>query len=180
MRKCIRPGLFGLALCVGAGFWGICPGEAARGGVGALPAPLGVRLADWTLPRSSDGRPWSLAHDGREARVVAVVFLGTQCPVNNLYLPTLAALHRKYGPRGVLFVGINSNTQDDRAAVARHAQASGLPFVVLKDEGAAVANRFRAERVPEAFVLDGGLTVRYRGRIDDQLGKGVRRAKAGK
>src|SRR5205823_3198713 len=47
-----------------------------------------------------------------------------------------------------------------------------------KDDGAAVADRFRAERVPEAFVLDGSLTVRYRGRIDDQLGKGVRRAKA--
>jgi hypothetical protein len=109
---------------------------------------------------------------------VAVLFLGTQCPVNNLYLPTLAALHRKYAPRGVLFVGINSNAQDDRAAVARHAEESGLPFVVLKDAGAKVADRFAAARTPEAFVLDATRTVRYRGRIDDRFDKGVRRARA--
>src|SRR5262249_39014679 len=34
-----------------------------------------------------------------------------------------------------------------------------------------------AERLPAAFVLDGSLTVRYRGRIDDQIGKGVKRSR---
>src|SRR5207302_8775381 len=126
----------------------------------------------------SDGRTWSLARHGRNAQVVVVLFLGTQCPVNNLYLPTLAALHRKYAPRGVLFVGINSNTQDDSAAVARHAQENGLPFVVLKDEGARVADRFAAARTPEAFVLDQTRTVRYRGRIDDRFARGVQRSQA--
>ena len=75
-----------------------------------------------------------------------------------------------------LFVGINSNSQDDRAAVASHAKEYQLPFVVLKDEGARVADRFAAERTPEAFVLDETRTVRYRGRIDDRYDKGVQRA----
>ena len=36
----------------------------------------------------------------------------------------------------------------------------------------------KGERVPEAFVLDSRRTVRYRGRIDDQFGKGVMRPRA--
>jgi hypothetical protein len=109
---------------------------------------------------------------------VVVAFLGTECPVNNLYLTTLAALQKTYGDRGVLFVGVNSNAQDEAAVVARHARDAGLPFPVLKDAGAAVADRFAARRTPEVFVLDGTRTARYRGRIDDRFDKGVRRARA--
>jgi thiol-disulfide isomerase/thioredoxin len=139
---------------------------------------LGIRLADWTLPRSSDGQPWSLANDGREAKAVVVLFLGTQCPVNNQYMPILADLQKQYAGQGVLFVGINSNAQDDIAAVARHIAEFSVPFVMLKDEGAKVANRFAAARTPEAFVLDGTRTVRYRGRIDNRYDRGVQRAQA--
>jgi thiol-disulfide isomerase/thioredoxin/mono/diheme cytochrome c family protein len=140
-----------------------------------LPAPLGTRIADFTLPRAAGGPPWSLVKQTQDARAVVVLFLGTECPVNNAYVPTLAALHKKYGTKGVVFVAVNSNQQDDAAAVAKHARDFGIPFPVLKDDGAAVADHFRAQRVPEAFVLDGSRAARYRGRIDDQFGKGVKR-----
>jgi thiol-disulfide isomerase/thioredoxin/mono/diheme cytochrome c family protein len=143
-----------------------------------LPAPLGTRITDFTLPRVAGGPPWSLVKQTQNARAVVVLFLGTECPVNNAYAPTLAALHKKYDTKGVVFLAVNSNQQDDAAAVAKHARDFGIPFPVLKDDGATVADHFRAERVPEAFVLDGNLTVRYRGRIDDQFGKGVKRPKA--
>jgi thiol-disulfide isomerase/thioredoxin len=159
---------FALAACAGAG-------EPK-----ADPAPLGVKLADWTLPRADTGKPWSLAADGREAKAVVVLFLGTECPVSNAYVPVLSALAREYESRGVLFVGVNSNRQDDATAVARHAKEYNLPFLMLKDEGAALADRFAAKRTPEAFVLDGTRTVRYRGRIDDQYDKGVQRPRPGR
>jgi thiol-disulfide isomerase/thioredoxin len=145
-----------------------------------LPAPLGSRIADFALLEPGTGRRWSLVQETRQARAVVVVFLGTQCPVNNSYVPTLIALHQRYSARGVVFLGVNSNQLDDVAAVAKHAKEFAIPFPVLKDDGAVIADRFRAERVPEAFVLDGSLAVRYRGRIDDQYGKGIKRAKANK
>ncbi len=151
---------------------------AAAGEPKAAPAPLGVKLADWTLPRADTGAAWSLAADGRDAKAVVVVFLGTECPVSNAYAPVLAALAREYGPKGVAFVGVNSNRQDDAAAVAKHAKEFSIPFVVLKDDGAILADRFAAKRTPEAFVLDGTRTVRYRGRVDDQFDKGIKRVKA--
>ncbi len=175
-RTCL--GSLGLIVGVSLIFGGPLPCATAADESPPLPAPLGIRLADWTLPHSADGQPWSLAEKGRDARVVVVLFLGTQCPVNNLYMPTLAALQKQYAPQGVLFVGINSNAHDDRARVARHAQEFNLPFAVLKDEGARLADRFAADRTPIAFVLDGTRTVRYRGRIDDRYDKGVQRAHA--
>jgi peroxiredoxin/mono/diheme cytochrome c family protein len=152
--------------------------SAAVAGRPDQPPPLGVKIADFTLPRADGGAAWALVEQTRDAKAVVVLFLGTECPVNNAYAPTLAGLHETYGPKGVAFVAINSNQQDDAAAVTKHAKEYGIPFPVLKDDGAAVAGRFHAERTPEAFVLDGSLTARYRGRIDDQFARGVKRAKA--
>jgi mono/diheme cytochrome c family protein len=139
--------------------------------------PIGRRISDFTLERAGDGKSWSLAKDTRGAKAIVVLFLGTECPINNLYMPTLATLHQAYYTRGVVFVGINSNLYDSAAAVARHATAFGIPFPVLKDVQGTVAERFQARRVPEAFVLDGNRMIRYRGRIDDQFGRGSKRPK---
>src|SRR5215469_12804274 len=98
-------------------------------------AVLGTRIADWTLPQVETGKPWSLAAAGRDAKAVVVAFLGTECPISNAYAPVLTALSKRYGSKGVLFIGINSNRQDNAAAVARHAKEFSIPFVVLKDEG---------------------------------------------
>jgi hypothetical protein len=163
--------LFGWLLCLVGG-----PALAIAGP--AQDAPLGTRVADFTLPRPSNGRPWTLAKETQNAKAVIVLFLGTECPVSNSYVPILVALHKQYAPRGVVFVGVNSNLQDDGADVARHVREFAIPFAVLKDADLTVADRLQVRRLPEAFVLDGSLTVRYRGRIDDQMGKGVKRAKA--
>jgi peroxiredoxin len=142
------------------------------------PPPIGTRIGDFKLPAAAGGPDWSLADKTRDAKAVVVLFLGTECPVNNAYAPTLAAMAEKFGTKGVVFVAINSNSQDDIAAIAKHAREFGIPFPVLKDEGAIVAEKFHAERTPEAFVLDASLTVRYRGRIDDQYRQNVRQPKA--
>jgi mono/diheme cytochrome c family protein/peroxiredoxin len=163
------------ALLVLASF--LAPGSLLRGrdAGDSLPAPLGRRISDFTLRRAENGKPWSLAREGRGARAVVVLFLGTECPINNQYVPTLAALHPVYQTREVVFVGINSNLHDSAAAIDNHARAFGIPFPMLKDDDGTVAERFGAGRVPEAFVLDGDRIVRYRGRIDDQLGRGSKR-----
>jgi len=111
----------------------------------------------------------------KDGKAVVVVFLGTQCPINNAFLPELARLHKAYASRGVHFVGINANEQDSAAAVAEHARKNEVPFPILKDDGNKVADLFAAERTPEAFLLDPGGKVVYRGRIDDQFGIGYLR-----
>jgi peroxiredoxin len=132
-------------------------------------------VADFTLP-DAVGQARSL-HEFLDAKAVVVVFLGTECPINNAYLPRLAELDAAYSAKGVQFLAVNANRQDTAARVADHAKRYRIPFPVLKDGGHVVADRLGAERTPEAFVLDAERRVRYRGRIDDQFGIGFQRVK---
>jgi peroxiredoxin len=139
------------------------------------PVAPGKKIAPFTM-KDTKGQNWSLADV--KAKAVVVLFLGTECPLNNLYLPRLAELHREFADKGVVFVGINSNQQDNPQRVADHAEKFQIPFPVLKDGGNLVADKFGAQRTPEVFILDEQRVVRYRGRIDDQYGISIQRPKA--
>jgi peroxiredoxin len=129
---------------------------------------LGNQVVNFTL-KDINGHDVSLA--GFQAKkAVVVIFAGTECPINNQYMPRLAELHKAYAEHGVQFLAINSNCQDTVERVADHAKRHGLPFPVLKDEESRVADLFGAQRTPEAFVLDAERRIRYQGRIDDQYG----------
>src|SRR5262249_40598276 len=67
------------------------------------------------------GRAVSLA-SFKDKKAVVVVFVGTQCPINNLYQPRLAELYKEFAPKGVAFLAINSNWQDSAQAIAEHAK----------------------------------------------------------
>jgi peroxiredoxin/mono/diheme cytochrome c family protein len=136
--------------------------------------PAANPVADFTL-NDTEGRPVSLA-DFRTRKAVVVVFLGTECPINNAFLPRLNELARDYACVSVQFLAVNSNRQDTPERVREHARRYGISFPVLKDEGHAVADRLGARRTPEVVVLDAQRRVCYQGRIDDQFGVGYKRA----
>src|SRR5690606_15291927 len=106
---------------------------------------------------------------------VIVVFLGTECPLAKLYGRRLAEIAAEYEPRGVQFVGIDSNVQDTLQKIGQYVRVHKIDFPVLKDPAHEVADRFDATRTPEAFVLNGQGQILYRGRIDDEYGIGFRR-----
>ena len=110
-------------------------------------------------------------------KAVVLVFLGTECPVSNLYLPGLIDLEKRYRPKGVQFLAVYPNEPDDAGKVAGHAYDRDVPFLVLKDYGQKLADAVGVTRVPTVAVLDGNLKLRYRGRIDDQYGVAARRPK---
>ncbi|HEV3258470.1 MAG TPA: redoxin domain-containing protein [Gemmataceae bacterium] len=134
---------------------------------------LGKRVGDFRL-KDTRGRVVSLG-DFKDKKAVAVVFIGTECPISNAFMPRLAELHKEYESQGVQFLAINSNCQDRPADVARHAKEHHLRFPVLKDVGNRVADVFGARRTPEVFLLDGRRAICYQGRIDDQFGVGYKR-----
>jgi thiol-disulfide isomerase/thioredoxin len=111
-------------------------------------------------------------------RVLVVVFVGTSCPVGDLYMPRLVELSKKFEPRNVDFVAINSNASDTGDDVADYARRSLMIFPMLKDVDNRVADVLLAERTCEALVIDGRGRLRYRGAIDDQYGLGSRRDSA--
>jgi hypothetical protein len=111
-------------------------------------------------------------------KAVVVAFVGTECPVANLYLPHLLEMEKKYRPQGVLFLAAYPNDAEDLDQIAAHAYDRDVPFPVLKDAGQKLAGLVGAARVPTVAVLDGDFVLRYRGRVDDRYGTAFRRPKA--
>ncbi len=138
-----------------------------------LPVARGLmqRLSNFTLKDARTGRTHTLyGYQGRKA--IVLVFLGTDCPVGNLYIPRLNELEREFRAKGVVFLGINSNAHDTAEEVAKHAAERGIEFPVLKDPENLVADSALIERTCETIVLDGFARIRYRGAIDDQYVQG--------
>lgn len=147
--------------------------------LGAAPAELpddrgvGHRVANFTL-NDVAGQPVSL-YGFYGKRAVVLAFLGTDCPVANLYAPRLTELSREYKDKGVVFLGINANAHETADEAAAHAKAHDIAFTVLKDPVNRVADALLAQRTCEVLVLDGRAVLRYRGAIDDQYGRGTRK-----
>jgi peroxiredoxin len=138
-----------------------------------LPVDRGImqRVADFTLKDVASDRPVSLySFIGKKAIVLA--FLGTDCPVGNLYVPRLIQLNRAYKSKGVIFLGLNSNAHETPEQIARFVKETGIDFPVLKDLQNKVSDTVLAERTCETLLLDGFGRIRYRGAIDDQYAQG--------
>ncbi len=138
---------------------------------------VGQRLANFTLLDAVTERNVSL-YGFRGKHAVVLAFLGTDCPVGDLYIPRLVELNKAFKDRGVVFLGINANAHETVAQVAEHAKKNGIDFPVLKDQGNLVADSAFVERTCEVIVLDGLAMIRYRGAIDDQYGFGTRKPAA--
>lgn len=150
-------------------------GIPALAGVDDAPLPLnrmiGQRAADFELPNSLDGKPVRLYGYAIQKEAAVLVFMGTDCPVGNLYMPRLAELAQKYQDQRVQFLLVNSNASEPAEKVAEHARSYGLGFPALKDDGNKIADQLMIERTCEAIVLDGKAKVRYRGAIDNQYAR---------
>ena len=156
--------------CAAALGWLLISGSASS----SLAAPpAGLRLQRIDVP-DHRGRTWQL-DDFQDASLVAVAFLGTECPLAKLYAARLAEMHRQFQHRGVAFVGVMSNRQDSLAEIASFVRRHQLPFPVLKDAGNRFADQLGAERTPEVFLFDAQRELVYWGRIDDQYGIGYAR-----
>jgi peroxiredoxin len=122
------------------------------------------------LPRSLDDFP--------KAKAFVLVFTNTSCPLVQRYLPTLRQLEKDYRDRGVQFLAVDADADDQVTAVAAQAVEHDMDFPFVKDEGGGCARALGVRRTAEVAVLDGQRRLRYRGRIDDQIRLGGIRAAA--
>jgi len=140
------------------------------------PSSLGKKIESFSL-QDYRGKQHTLA-DSKDAKLVVVAFIGTECPLAKLYGPKLGKLAKEYEGKGVAFLGIDSNAQDPITAIAAYARIHEISFPILKDLNNKVADQFGAQRTPCVYVLDGDRAIRYAGRVDDQYGIGFQRDKA--
>jgi len=132
------------------------------GAVAGRPVDIGQPMPAFDAI-SISGETFSLESATREHKAVVVLFTSTVCPYANYFASHLRELSERYGPRGVLFVGVNSNNWESREEIVEHAHQRGFLFPIIKDQGHVIADRLGADRTPEAFLVDATGRLRYRG-----------------
>src|SRR5437764_8297814 len=108
--RCVLCGLLALAQ--------LAPAAPAAEGVKAV--AVGDKAPDVAALRDVRGNRRPL-HGFKDNKALVLVFLGTECPVSNLYLPGLLALEKSYRPRGVQFLAVYPNEPEDLDRIAAHA-----------------------------------------------------------
>ncbi len=149
-----------------------------RDGPGERSPSIGTKIGSFAL---SDfrGREFR-SEEFASAPAIALVFLGTECPLAKMYALRINQLEEAYKDSGVAFLAINPNVQDSLEMMASFARRHHLEMPFLKDPAQELANAVGATRTPEVCLLDSQRKLVYRGRIDDQFGIGyVREAPQG-
>jgi thiol-disulfide isomerase/thioredoxin len=131
------------------------------------PVPIGTVIQDL---RFTDirGLDRNLSELG-ESPALVLAFTTTTCPLVRKSLPKLTELARKYQDQGVRFVIVNVGAGDTIRDMAAQAVDFEVPLVFVKDEDHSCCRALGITRTPQVAVLDATRTLRYRGRIDDQL-----------
>ena len=144
------------------------PTTAALADEAKAPAPATetrLKVAAFSLP-DAGGKTIEVGN-WNKSKATVIMFVSTQCPVSNAYNERMEKLATTYGAKGVRFVGINSNVQENSAAIAEHSKAHGFTFAVLKDRGNVVADKLDAKVTPETYVVNAQGELVYHGQIDN-------------
>ena len=111
-----------------------------------------------------------------DAKAVVLMSYGNGCGIVQKSLPGLRKIRDEYRAKGVEFLLIDSNLQDDRDAVARESAAFGNDLPVLIDETQLIGEALGIERTADFFVIDPKTwRLVYRGPMDDRLSYGTQK-----
>jgi cytochrome c biogenesis protein CcmG, thiol:disulfide interchange protein DsbE len=101
-------------------------------------------------------------------QVVVLNFWASWCTACRQEAPTLESLWKRYGARGVQFLGIDLN--DGRDAALAFQREFGITYPSVSDAAGRIAEEFGVMGLPTTFVLDQQGRIRYEviGRIDER------------
>ena len=115
-----------------------------------------------------DGQLHTLA-DWKGKRAIVLVFVTTDCPLSNSYVPELNRLQQTYASQGVVFYAVQGDATVADEDVRRHVKDFAYIFPYLLDPRESLAAFTGASSTPEAAVLSSTGELLYRGRIDNRL-----------
>lgn len=114
-----------------------------------------------------------------DAKAVVLMVHGNGCPIVRKALPELKAIRDAYRARGVEFLLVNSNLQDNRESIAQEASEFAIDLPILVDGTQLIGESMGFVRTADVFVIDPkGWKLAYRGPIDDRLAYGAQKPAA--
>jgi len=133
----------------------------------AFTLDIGADAPDFELP-ATDGNTYKLS-DFDDVPVLVVFFTCNHCPYVLGSDEVTRQTAEKYSPKGVKFVGINSNSsntypEDSFDHMVERMQTHKFPWLYLRDKSQEVALAYGALRTPHFYVFDKDRKLVYTGR----------------
>ena len=112
-------------------------------------------------------------------KVVLVDVWATWCAPCRIEMPSLQALNKEFGPKGLKIIGINTHDEATDSTVRAFANGYGLTFDILRDVPAAghdsMTAIYKVTGYPESFVIDKSGMIRKKwAAYDDWSSQGNR------
>lgn len=105
-----------------------------------------------------------------DAKAVVIMIQGNGCPVVRNLLPDFKKIRDNYESKGVVFLMMNSNLQDNRETIRAESEEWAIDFAILDDETQLIGEALGVTRTAEVLVLDpDSWNIVYRGAINDRV-----------
>jgi peroxiredoxin len=114
----------------------------------------GQRGPTLRLGRFPDGAAVSL--EAFTDQLVLLNFWATWCTPCTVEMPTLEALWREYGGRGLVVIGVSVDRGAPRAVLEPYIRHHGLTFPILLDPDSRTSHAWRVTGIPATFVIRPG------------------------
>ena len=127
----------------------------------------GDKAPDFNLP-ATDGKNYQLS-DFDDSDVLVIFFTCNHCPYVIGSDEVTRKTVDKFSPRGVKFIGINSNSkhtypEDDFPHMVERMKEHQFPWLYLFDEPQIIAKAYGALSTPHFYVFDNNRKLVYTGR----------------
>jgi peroxiredoxin len=131
------------------------------------PVAVGSRAPAFTA-RTVNATPVVRTFADYEGQVVLLNVWATWCTTCKDEIPSLVALHRDFGPRGLKIVAVSIDDGAGKApAVKAFMDRFGVTFDVLHDPAAAISRDYQVTGVPENFVIGADGVIRKKAYVQD-------------
>jgi cytochrome c biogenesis protein CcmG, thiol:disulfide interchange protein DsbE len=123
-----------------------------------FPVDVGAKAPNFEAVTLGEHEVKSLAEDYK-GQVVVLNIWATWCGPCRIEMPSIEALYKEFGPKGLKVVAINAADPDAADSVVKaFADGYGLTFDVLRDMPAAgqdsIMVTYKTVKFPESFVID--------------------------
>lgn len=99
--------------------------------------------------------------EDNRGKVVLLNFWASWCIPCKEEMPIIQTAYEKYRDQGLVVLGINMTDIDDRQAIEKFIQDTGVTFPILLDESGSTSSDYRVISIPTSFFIDRAGIIRH-------------------
>jgi cytochrome c biogenesis protein CcmG, thiol:disulfide interchange protein DsbE len=124
-----------------------------------FPVTAGSKAPDFQA-KTVDGVPVTKALADYKGQVVLLNIWATWCEPCRKEIPSLEALQKEYGPKGLKMVAVSIDDYVSEDSIRSFAKNFGVTFEVLHDSSGSIEQAYQTTGYPETFIIGPEGTIR--------------------